>query len=52
MNIDLVVYIADDPELFHGLPVGLQLIGRTQEEEGVIALTEVVDRALKAQTMS
>ena len=38
--------MADDPELFHGLPVGLQLIGRTQEEEGVIAMTEVVVEAL------
>lgn len=40
--------IPDAPELFHGLPVGLQLIGRTQEEEAVIAMTEVVDKALKA----
>ena len=38
----------DDPELFHGLPVGLQLIGRTQEEEGVTAMTEVVVEALEA----
>ena len=38
----------DDAELFHGLPVGLQLIGRTQEEEAVIAMTEVVDKALQA----
>ena len=40
---------SDDPDLFHGLPVGLQLIGRTQEEEAVIAMMEVVDRALQAQ---
>ena len=39
---------ADDPELFHNLPVGVQLIGRTQEEEGVIAMGEIVDNALKA----
>ncbi len=38
----------DDPELFDGLPVGLQLIGRTLEEEGVIAMTEVVVTALEA----
>ena len=37
---------ADDPELLHGLPVGLQLIGRMQEEEAVIAMTEAVDKAL------
>lgn len=38
----------DDPELWHGMPVNLQLIGRTQEEEGVIGMTEVLDKALKA----
>lgn len=27
--------------------MGLQLIGRTQEEEAVIAMTEIVDNALK-----
>ncbi|KAI0075922.1 general amidase [Panus rudis PR-1116 ss-1] len=45
---DKAVYKLYDPELFHGLPVGLQLVGRTLEEEGVIGMTEVVDRALKA----
>ena len=44
---DLRLFV-DDPQLFHGLPVGLQLVGRTLEEEGVIAMTEVVDKALKA----
>ena len=39
--------LSDDPELFHGLPIGLQLAGRTLEEEAVIAMTEIVDRALK-----
>lgn len=34
--------------MFDGLPVGLQLIGRTLEEEGVIAMTEVVVAALEA----
>ncbi|KAI0641096.1 general amidase [Trametes meyenii] len=45
---DEAVYKLYDPELWHGLPVGLQLIGRTQEEEGVIAMTEIVDKTLKA----
>ncbi|KAI0717519.1 general amidase [Cerioporus squamosus] len=45
---DEAVYKMYDPELFHGLPVGLQLIGRTLEEEGVIAMTEVVVEALRA----
>ena len=48
LNADDLRYGVDDPQLFHGLPVGLQLVGRTLEEEGVIAMTEVVDRALKA----
>ncbi|CDO71742.1 hypothetical protein BN946_scf184920.g26 [Trametes cinnabarina] len=42
----------DDPELWHGMPVGLQLIGRTHEEEGVIGMTEVVDEALKKYKQS
>jgi amidase len=33
--------------MFSGCPVGLQLLGRTQEEEAVIAMTEIVDRALQ-----
>lgn len=37
----------DNPELFKGCPVGLQLIGRTQEEEAVIGMTGLVDTALK-----
>lgn len=37
----------DKPELFDNAPVGLQLVGRCQEEEAVIAMTEIVDAALK-----
>lgn len=37
-----------DPQAFDNAPVGLQLVGRTQEEEAVIAMTEIVDAALKA----
>ncbi|KAF9241340.1 general amidase [Melanogaster broomeanus] len=36
-----------DPEVFKNTPVCLQLVGRTLEEEGVIAMTEIVDAALK-----
>lgn len=39
---------SDLPEVFRDVPVCLQLVGRTLEEEGVIAMTEVVDAALKA----
>ena len=38
---------SDKPELFENAPVGLQLIGKTQEEEAVIAMTEIVDNALR-----
>lgn len=38
---------SDDPHIFIDAPVGLQLVGRTHEEEAVLAMTEVVDTALK-----
>ena len=38
----------DSPETFKNAPVGLQLVGRSREEEAVIAMTEIVDAALKA----
>ena len=41
------VRLLDKPELFEDAPVGLQLIGKSQEEEAVIAMTEIVDTALK-----
>ncbi|KIK68785.1 hypothetical protein GYMLUDRAFT_1009097 [Collybiopsis luxurians FD-317 M1] len=44
---DEAIYNLYDSGLFDGCPIGLQLIGRTQEEEAVIAMTEIVDQALK-----
>ncbi|KAH7905955.1 amidase signature domain-containing protein [Hygrophoropsis aurantiaca] len=44
---DEAFYKLYHPDLFPGLPVGLQLIGRTLEEEAVIGMTELVDTALK-----
>ncbi|THH02822.1 hypothetical protein EW026_g23 [Hermanssonia centrifuga] len=35
-----------DPTTFSNAPVGLQLVGRSQEEEAVLAMTEIVDSAL------
>lgn len=37
----------DKPEFFVDAPVGLQVIARTHEEEAAIAMTEVIDAALK-----
>ncbi|KAG6888339.1 hypothetical protein C0995_009086 [Termitomyces sp. Mi166 len=45
---DEAIFQLYSTDIFSGCPVGLQLIGRTQEEEAVIAMTEVVDDALKA----
>ncbi|CCL99086.1 uncharacterized protein FIBRA_01100 [Fibroporia radiculosa] len=45
---DEVNYNLYDPITFQNAPVGLQLVGRTLEEEAVIAMTEIVDSALKA----
>ncbi|KZS93000.1 general amidase [Sistotremastrum niveocremeum HHB9708] len=44
---DQATYELYDPEVFKGAPVGLQVVGRPQEEEAVIALTEIVAAALK-----
>jgi amidase len=41
------VYFADNTDLFSGCPVGLQLIGKTLEEEAVLRMTYIVDEALK-----
>lgn len=38
----------DEPETFKDAPIGLQVVGRTHEDEAVIAMAEIVDAALKA----
>jgi amidase len=37
----------DDPAIFKGTPIALQLVGRTLEDEVVIGMTEIVDAAIK-----
>jgi len=44
---DRSVHELYNPETFKGAPVGLQLVGRTQEDEAVIAMTEIVSNALR-----
>jgi amidase len=44
---DKFIYEMYDPKDYKDAPVGLQLVGRSQEEEAVIAMTEIVDHALK-----
>lgn len=38
----------DNPANFVNAPISVQLVGRTLEEEAVIAMGEIVDAALKA----
>lgn len=38
---------SDDPALFMGTPIALQLVGRTSEDEAVIGMTEIVDAAIR-----
>ena len=40
--------IPDDPEQFEGLPVGIQLVGPSLQEEVVLGIGEVLDAALKS----
>lgn len=39
----------DDPEIYHGQPVNVQIIGRRFQEEKVLAITEYVDGLIKEQ---
>lgn len=40
----------DDPEVYHGAPVGLQIVGRKFEEEKVLAVAKIVCAALEKAT--
>ncbi len=44
----LMLVYADDPEIYNGAHVGLQLIGRRLQEEKVLAVTEYVAGVLTA----
>ncbi|KAG6880002.1 hypothetical protein C0992_008209 [Termitomyces sp. T32_za158] len=45
---DKSIYELYEPETFKDAPIGLQVVGRTHEDEAVIAMAEIVDTALKA----
>lgn len=38
---------SDDPEIYDGAHVGVQLVGRRFQEEKMIAITQVLSEALK-----
>lgn len=41
--------VADDPEIYDGAHVSIQLVGRRLEEEKMLALAQYVGEALQAQ---
>jgi amidase len=47
-----MMFTPDDPKRFENAPIGLQVVGRTLEEEAVIAMTEIVAGALKAAPLT
>jgi len=48
----MIAPCTDSPEAFENSPVGLQVIGRTHEDEAVIAMAEILDVALSAHSAS
>jgi amidase len=43
----LTIVHADNPTTYENAPISIQVIGCTMEEEAVIAMSEIVDEALK-----
>lgn len=48
-GIRLTIYCIDDPQIYHGAPVGLQLVGRRFQEEKMLALAEYISGEIDAQ---
>ena len=44
----MFLVILDDPEIYDGAPVGVQIVARKFEEEKVLAIAKVVYSALNA----
>lgn len=38
----------DDPEIYDGAPIGVQIVARKYEEEKIFAIAKIVTAALKA----
>ncbi|KZV89606.1 general amidase [Exidia glandulosa HHB12029] len=45
---DKIVYEMYSPEVFANAPLCVQVVGRTQEDEAVLGISEIVDAAVKA----
>ncbi|PGH19655.1 hypothetical protein AJ80_03810 [Polytolypa hystricis UAMH7299] len=46
-EVDQKNWEAYDPEVYHGAPVGLQVVARRYEEEKVLAIARIIDQVLK-----
>jgi amidase len=44
---DVCWCMKDDPNVYDGVPVGLQLVGQKHEDEAVIAMTAIVSKAVQ-----
>ena len=42
------LYILDDPDIYDGAPVSVQLVGRRLQEEKMLALAEYLGAALQS----
>ncbi|KIL66043.1 hypothetical protein M378DRAFT_177988 [Amanita muscaria Koide BX008] len=47
LEVALFLRVLDDPNRFANAPVAVQIVGRTQEDEAVIGMAEIVDRAVR-----
>lgn len=45
-----ILTLLDDPEIYHGAPIGLQLFGRRLEEEKIITIAEYLSEKVKVYT--
>jgi amidase len=42
-------FTIDDPELWHGAPIAVQLVGRHFDEEGLLAVSVIVDEIVNGR---
>ncbi|GAQ45822.1 hypothetical protein AtubIFM57143_006306 [Aspergillus tubingensis] len=49
-ELDRKIFEEYDPEIYHGAPIGLQLIGRRLEEEKIITIAEYLSDKVKVYT--
>jgi amidase len=47
----MLIALTDDPEIYHGAAVGLQVVGRRLQEERVLGLSEVIGKAIAQSSL-